>query len=853
MWSDIRYGLRQWKTSKSLIFIVILLLGVGIGANTLIFSFINAAILKPLPVREPAHLFLVEKNRARQARPDTACIYRVYEKIRARKDLFSSAVASQVWGDQSFQPLDLSGRAKLVSIKIVSPNYFSELGVDAILGRRLAPADARITSGIPVAISEQFWQSQMDGSRKVLGRTLRIKNFPFQIVGVLPREFHGLDIDRVADVWMPISAARIVVGHTYFQDPLDALQFQILTRLRPGVTPAAAAAAILRTVQDTFMALMRTYYSRMRAYYSTPKPAKGQMQRGAITQAQLDAVLRSAVDYTIKLQPASRGISRMRQQFSSALYVLMGAAGLLLIAVCASVSGMLLAKTEQRRREIAVRVAIGARPIQLLRQAFVESLLWTIPSAGLALLFFYLLSPILLGMLPAIRGLTPNYATPQALDVPLDSRVILFVIAVCLFTIFLSGLGAAWRAARVDVVEDLKRHQENRRGFSGIAMAGIQVGISVVLVSGAVLMLKTFWTLQHLNPGFDRAHIVEVDLNPEIAGYSADRAKIFLRELRGEIALLPGVRSVAGAHMGVMHGLGGGMTVVPEGEVLPPKTFLNTSVNLVTPDYFRTLGIPLLAGRTLEESDRNRRPQPQVVNEAFAEKFFPHRNPIGKAIVTGTNGKKAPTGIIVGLVGTAKYRSLREKNPPIIYALSLPESFLPVLYARTFGNPEPLLGEIRRLIHARDPSMPIVASATLEQEVQNSLWQERMLTLLSGFFAIVALALAAAGIYGALAYSVAARTREIGIRMAIGASPRDIVRTVCGSLFAATVAGLLFGTVTAAMLLQISQKLFFGVQGFDAVAFLVAIACILFCATLAALLPAWRAIKTDPVSAMRLE
>ncbi|MGH9581941.1 MAG: FtsX-like permease family protein, partial [Bryobacteraceae bacterium] len=587
----------------------------------------------------------------------------------------------------------------------------------------------------------------------------------------------------------------------------------------------------------------------LRPFYTLPpKPIAGEP-----AQAQLDAALRYATEYHIKLQSATRGVSRMRQQFSAALYVLMGAVGLLLLAVCASVSGMLLAKAEQRKREIAIRVAVGARPAQLLRQTFAESLLWTIPSALLALFFFYVMSPVLIGMLPEVRGFTPTYATPQAIDVSLDYRVILFVVAVCLLTIFLSGLGAAWRSAKVNVVEDLKQHQQSKSGaFSGITMVGIQVSISVVLVAGAVLMLKTFWTLQHLNPGFDRAHIVEFDLNPETAGYSTARAKTFVRELRQEIALLPGVRSVAGAWAGVMHGIGLGTTVVPEGEVLPKKTFLNTSANNVTTGYFRTLGIPLLAGRTLEETDRDRKPQPLVVNEAFAKKFFPHQNPIGKAIVYGTDGNKAPNGIIVGVVGTAKYRSLRENNPPIAYSLSFGR-VLPVLYARTFGNPEPLLGEIRKLIHARDSSVPIIASATLEQEVKSTLWQERLLTLLSGFFAIVALTLAAAGIYGALAYSVATRTREIGIRMAIGAQPRDIVRTVSARMFAAIVAGLLLGTVAAAILLQISRKLFFGVQGFDAPAFLITIGCIFLCGALAAMIPAYRAIKTDPVSAMRLE
>ncbi|MGH9772446.1 MAG: ADOP family duplicated permease [Candidatus Acidiferrales bacterium] len=839
MWSDFRYALRQGKRSKGLIAVVILLLGVGIGANTLIFSFINAAILKPLPVRDPQNLFLIEKNRVRQVRPDTGFFYGVYAKIQARKDLFPAAVASEEWNDISFQPLQADDRTKLVSTAIVSPNYFSALGVDAIRGRSLTPADAKTTSGIPVVISEQFWKSQLNGSRNVLGRKLRIKNFPFEIVGVLPKEFHGLNIDRVPDVWLPISAARILTGYAVFHvgGRNTPLGFQVLVRLAPGVTPAAASTAIFRTLHEADIAAWRRAVSQ--------RVAAGQM-----TQANANGFFQFETEYRIKLRSASHGLSHMRQKFSAALYVLMGAAGLLLLAVCASVSGMLLAQAEQRKREIAIRIAVGARPWQLLRQTFVESLLWTIPSAGLAILFFYAISPVLLGMLPEVRGWMPMFAAPQVLNISVDRRVVLFVVAVCLLTIFLSGLGAAWRSARTNVVEDLKQHRRKGLGvFSGVLMVGIQVAISVILVAGAVLMLKTFWTLQHLNPGFDEAHIVEVDLNPQVGGYSSARAKTFLREIRQEIASLPGVRSAASAWAGVMHGIGIKMTLTPEGQVFSKKTFLNTSVNNVTTSYFRTMGIPLLAGRSLEKSDRGHNPQPIVVNTAFVKKFFANRDPIGKAMVTGTNGNKAPNFSIVGVVGTAKYRSLKETKLATAYGLGGGS----VLYARTFGDPKPLLAEIRKLIHTRDPQMPIVASAALEQEVANSLWQERILTLLSGFFAIIALALAAAGIFGTLAYSVAARTREIGIRMAIGAQSRDIIRTVCGRLFAGIVAGLVCGTIAAAVLLQISQKLFFGIQGFDAPAFAITIACILLCGSLAALLPAYRAINTDPVSAMRLE
>lgn len=848
---DVCYGWRQTKRNKTAAVTIIFLLGVGVGANTVVFGFIDDLILKPLPIRDPKSLFLIEKMPPEAIRPVTSCTYRAYEDIRARTDLFSAAVAFQEWAEDSFQPLDAGTLTKLISIQMVSPNYFSQLDVKPTLGRSLTPSDAALTSGVPVLVSEHFWKSQLNGGRDVLRRSLRIKNYPFAIVGVVPKSFHGLDIDRVPDIWAPISAARILTGHAVYEtisDP-EGLRFAVLVRLTPNTRPAAAAAAILRSIRESDAAVVRAYFSDLE------RTSAGQRSSVA-TQSQISDAVRGATDYRIVLARVTTGLSRMRSQFSAAIYTVMAAAALLLLAVCTSVSGILRAQTEQRSREFAVRAAVGAQPGQLVRQVIIETLLYTVPAAGLAVLVFYTAAPLLVHLLPQVRGILPFHATPQALDLALDGRLIAFIAAVCSLTIFFSSLGAARRCADVDIAGNISQLRESKRGARfDVRMLSIQAGISVALVAGAIFMMKTFWTLRHLNPGFDRVHVLEVDVDPIAAGYSSERTGAFLGELTNEVAFIPGVRSVARASTGVMHQIGLKTIMVPEGKVLPETAALNTTIEIITPAYFRTLGIPLLAGRTFESSDANSNPSPVVVNKAFADAFFPNEDPIAKGIVGGRDGKRAPPRyVVVGVVGTAKFRSLREENPPILYGVTDDHaSDARILYIHTFGNPTPLIAHISKLIRSHDPHVPIVATASLEQEVEGTLWQERLLALLSGFFAVIALALASAGMYGALAHSVSARTREIGIRMALGAKSRDIIRTVCSRLFGAVAIGVLFGTVAATILMREARQLFYGVERFDVPGFLVAVGCILVCEIAAATVPGYRATKTDPVAAIRAQ
>ena len=374
-----------------------------------------------------------------------------------------------------------------------------------------------------------------------------------------------------------------------------------------------------------------------------------------------------------------------------------------------------------------------------------------------------------------------------------------------------------------------------------------------MLLFGAALIVRTFWNLQHLNPGFDRAHIIEVDLNPAAAGYSGARSRQFLQEIRAQAAELPGVRSVASAVMGVMQGVGMAVTLVPEGTAHPERAFMNISTNLVTPAYFQTMGIPLLAGHLLEPRDDKQRPDPAIINKALADSLFPHQNPIGRRLMYEFQGTLRPSLIIKGVVATAKYRSLREAPAPIAYTLDSDNFPARILYVRTFYDPVPLVGQLVKLVHGQDARVPILSVSTMEQEVQSSMWQERLLTLLCGFFSLIAVGLALAGLYGVLAYSVAAQTRAIGVRLALGAKNSHIVGSVCRGPLLAVALGSAVGLIAASILARLAQGLFFGVQALDLASLAVSLVCILTIAFGAAIMPVLRAVRTDPMAILRSE
>jgi predicted permease len=835
---DVRHAFRAFARTPGFTAIVVIMLAIGIGANTSIFSFVNAVLLKPLPVQRPDNLFLLEKMRVKQVRPDTSFFYRQFEQIAKRKDLFSAVVAEQDWSGRNFHPFDDAGVVKLVMTQIVSPNYFSELGVKAIAGRVLTESDTA-TSNVPAVLSYQFWRSQFHGRSDIIGHTIRIKNYPFLIVGVLPDEFHSLDIERAPDLRLPVSAARVLTGYTATEPGgEDPLSFQILTRLAPGVSRAKAAAAALPEVAPMEEFLWRDWNSR---------------RIRPLSKEELKDRVDWQGEYRTELLSVERGVSRLRDQFSQALVLLIGAVGLLLLAVCANIGGLLLAKSEERKNEIAVRLSLGAHRQRLLRQLLTENLCLVLPGAVLGIGLAYGMAPSLVKLLPNVRGFAA-YATPRVLDVAPDARALLFALALSILSVLIFGTLPAWCGSRLDLNAALKGGGRSAtRAIPGIGSIAIQVALSTILLAMATLMFRTFWNLEHLNPGFDRAHIVEFTTDPQAAGDSETQAGVFFRELKERVSRLPGVRSASYASSGVMRGIGRKTTVTPRGVILPQKTFLNTNSNSVTPDYFESMGIPLLAGRNLNLGDLKSKPERIVVNRAFADFFFPREDPIGKMIVQGVDGTKPPTAVIVGLVGTAKYRSFREADPPICYNVANDGDAGSLMYVRTYGDPTQLINAVRGVLRQLDPRVPLVEVSTLEQEVQDSLWQERLVSVLSGFFGGVALLLSAIGLYGALAYSVSRRFRELGIRIAVGAHVRHIVQTVCARLFLSVAIGLGVGVLAAAVLVGLARSLLFGVNPLDPVSFVIAAGVLLIFAIISAAIPARRAAKVDPMIALRYE
>jgi predicted permease len=843
MWHDLVFGLRQLARYRTTSALVILLLAVGLGANTLVFSLVNELMLKPLPVTNPENLFLLEKNRQLQVRPDTFFTYEIYRDRVAKSPLVAAAVAEQEWYEADQLPMR-SGSSALVRVVIaqmVSPNYFTELGVRPYLGRLLTPSDAEASGTLPAVLSYQFWQSEFGGDRAVVGRTIRLKYVPFVIVGVLPREFHSSDIDRAPDVRLPVSASLLLHGKDVADAGAEGLPtFRVLLRLKPGVSPERAAAALLEPMQDLEEWSLRQFYAKHKE----------------LPAANIAHDLERNKYYRLAAVPMLHGASQLRDQFANALHLLLGGVVLLLVAVCANVAGLLLAKSNQRRKEMGIRLAVGAGRWQLMRQLLTEHLLLALGGGLAGAALAYALAPALVGLLPAPRDFA-QLGSPLILRLTPDLRVLAVLALLTLACVVAFGLLPAWRASRVSLVWELKiARGQAPAGRAAVMPVAVQVAFSVVLLSAAGLMLRTFCNLEQLNAGFDREHVIEMTPDPDALGYKPPQISAFYRTLRDKAAALSGVASAALASRGVMRGVGIKMTLAPEGVTLPANTFLNTSSNNVSPGYFATMGIAFLEGRDLTVEDAAQQPLPAVVNRAFAESFFPQQDPIGKMVVQGTDGKLKPGFVIVGLVATAKYRSLREPDPPTIYT-ALDEKTVPLggslLYVRTRGAPAEIGGALRQTLAAIDPAVPLREMVTLDREVETSLWQERLVAILSAFFGGAAALLAAIGLYGSLASSVVQRRREIGIRVAVGARLLHIVRALCSPVALAVALGVALGLTAWAFLLRLTARLLYGVQPWDPLSVALALVFLCLCAAAAAVPPARRAGRIDPASALREE
>ncbi len=820
---DLRYSFRQIRRSPGFFAAAVLLIALGVAANTLIFTLVEAVLLRPLPVRDPQNLVQLFELRPRLP------AYPVFDYGLLRQIAAQSSTVTDVIGQlEDVEPLERGGVIERIHSQRVTDDFFRLLGVPATLGRVLGDGDDNVA-----VLSYGYWARSFGSDPGALGQTIRIQGHAFRIVGVASARFVGTTVDSGPDLWVPMRSTR------YFSaDPnrpanpnfdMNEASMEILARLRPGIELARAQAEV--------SALWSRYNQQ-----NMPRDAQ---------QRQVEAESR------MENRSIARVRSPLRDQSSSALALLMAGTGLLLLMVSANVGGLLLARASAREKETAVRLAIGASRWQIARLCFTESLILAAAGGVLGTLAAYATLPLLMGWLPPARGIGLDLTEirVRALELHPNWKVAAFGADVCALAAVLPAIVPAWRSSRRDLWTALKITAGDAalRRFES-ALCGVQIALCTLLLVFAGLVTRTLSNLRNADKGIDPAHIAIFSIDPVIARYTSAQAFTLRKRLLEGAQALPGVDAAAIANYPLMRGIGwGGWAIFPD---RPPEGALNTSRNMVTRVYFETLGIRVVSGRSFNSTDSlARKPAPVVVNQAFVRKFYPGRNPLGQVFAQGRRWV-APEFEIIGVVNDTKYRSMREVPPPIYYSEGpgpdeFPGSF--VLHVRAHGDPRALIPSIRQLLASIDPRLPLYEVATLTEEIDRSLWQERLLVALASCFGAFAVMLSAIGLYGILAYFVASRRREIGLRMALGAEPVHVGRLLARQLMPTLIVGLAGGAALSLAAGTWVRGVLYDVSGFDARSIVTALVTVLAVAIASAASPALRAVRVDPASTLRQE
>jgi predicted permease len=821
---DVRFGLRVLARNPGFTAVAVLTLGLGIGANTAIFSLVNAVLVASLPVRDPDRLVVIEAESA-DSETNYSFSYPMYADLRDRGTAFS-AVAGFAGAQVN---LSHAGSSEQAVGELVTGNYFETLGVRPWLGRLLTPADDRTPGGHPVVVlSHDYWQRRFGAEPAIVGRAIVLNGRPMTVVGVSPPGFYGTQLGHAIDVRVPMMMAAV-----FRPFPANRLQnrrhqwMTLMARLRPDVSRAeaeASAAALYRHLRETELPQL----------------------------AGSDYARRQFLAQRLRLRPGGHGLGQLRRALSRPLLLLQGVTAIVLLIACANLANLLLARNAARRQEVAVRVALGAGRGRLLRQWLTESLLLSLAGGLVGLALAFQARAALRWFLGPGKG--------DALQVPIDGSVLVFTLAVATATGLVAGLAPALGALRHAVASTLRGEALAVAGGDrllslrgGLVLA--QVALALPLLVAAGLFLHSLRNLHAIETGFAKRNVLLGSLNPSLNGYSQERIAQFYREVLERVRALPGVGSASLAMSSALSGGWDCLGVVVEGYVPREGEDMTPNANSVTPGYFATLGMPLVAGRDFSETDVAGRPRVAIVNETMARYYFGERTPIGRRFTTDDR-PGAPIDIeIVGVVRDAKYVDLREKTPRHFYLpiWQEPRLFDLTLHARTLGDPQRAVGAIRSALRGIDATVPLYGVTTLETQVDASLAQERLVTWLSSLFGLLAVVLAAIGLYGVVAFSVARRTREIGVRVALGAGHRDIVRLVLRQIAGVVGFGLLVGAVLAVTASRALGSLLYEVAATDALTYAGASTLLALVAALAAYLPARRAAKVDPVTALRYE
>ena len=808
---DIRYGLRGLRRTPGFAAVAILTLALGIGANTAIFSVVHAVLLRPLPYRDPGRLVYISEFWPHET-PVKTVPNPDFANWSEHGQLFDGLAA---YGGGAEVNLTGMGEPERLSGARVTADFFALLGVEPILGRSFLPEEDRPGGRKAVLLSYELWERRFGSNSKVIGSTVQLDGDLYTIVGVAPAGFRFPDDDFRAQVFLPMVVARVVDWKS--RDPNLFRLLRVLARLRPGVTPDQARAeltALVRAEAD----LEPPQFKRMRA------------------------------GMEVRITPLSE---RLAAPARPILLILLSSVALLLIMSCVNVAGMQLARGATRQRELAVRAALGARRSRLAAQLLMENFMLLIGAAGAA---------VCLGFagLRALRGLAPPQI-PHLELASLDWTVLLFTLIVATLTGLLSGLAPAVLGSRVELNETLKGSgaqsgsaQKQHRVRS--ILVTTEIALALVLLIGSGLLTRSLIHLISVDPGFNTHRLLTLRLSLSERAYPKPEQKdAFLSELLTRVRALPGVRSAAAGSGLPTLGWGSLRGTDIEGQPeMPPGLRPDIPCDTVSTEYFQALGIPLMAGRGFNQQDRTSAAPVAIVNQAFAREFFSRQNPIGKHV-----GRRSTPGVwreIIGVVGNVRQLGPSQEESPEIYIPYQQEPNVDVnLVLRTATRPLALVAPVKDAVQAVDPAQPVYDIATMDQRLSESMAPQRFNAFLVGVFALAALGLAGVGIFGVLAYSVARRTSEIGVRMALGASRAQVMRLVVGEGLRLCGLGVLLGLGGSVPLARLLRGVLFGVGPSDPITLTAASAALVLVVVLACYIPARRALLVDPMSALRHE
>jgi predicted permease len=829
---DLRYSLRQLRKSPGFTTIAVLTLALGIGANTAIFTVVNALLLKMLPVKGPQQLVVVgnpsDPNQRSNGTPSTDVFsYPLYRALRDQNSVFTGLSAA---GSDHHILVDagLGGASdEKVNGRMVSGNYFSVLGLQPAAGRLFSGSDDTAENANPVVVlGYSYWKTKFALSPSILGQDVRLNGYPFTVVGVAPPGFEGDVVGEQMSLYVPISMQPEIVRGRHWRNVGNTSWLSLIGRLKPGVTPAQAEA----NLNIVFNQAQKSDY-------------------GASLTSDDRKALR---DMRISVSPGGGGLSDLRASYKVPLLLLMGIVGLVLLIACVNVANLLLARASARNREIAVRLAIGGTPRRILQQLLTESVLLAF-IGGVA------------GSLLAIWGvrvLVSIFESHATLPLVPDLRVLAFTLVVILFTGVLFGLVPALRTLRVRVspaLNDANRTTSGTRSRFGLGKGLIagQVALSLLVLFAAGLLVRSLQKLMTQDFGYNREHLVIARTDPTSAGYNNQTMKTLAQQLIARLSGTPGVRALTYSTNGLFAGTESADAIIVPGFDAAEGKDRVAREDYVGPDYFGAIGIPILAGRGIEAQDTSTSTRVAVVNEAMVRYFFHGENPIGRQFKIDDSSWLDKPLTIVGISRNAKDHGsgIREAVKPRFYMAfqQVPDPTQIVLEAQVQGEPSVAVANIMSQIKSTDPHLTISFVKTLDSLVDDSASDQIALAKLSAFFGGLALLLACIGLYGVMSYTVAGRTREIGLRMALGARRTDVVRLVLGEGLLLVVIGLAVGIPLSLASSRVLQRVLFEMKSTDPLSLVAVVLLLGIVATFAGLVPARRAAKVDPMVALRYE